>query len=215
MLAVILVVYSIATGLQPQIVRASAMTVLGLAAYMVRRDPDALSALSISGIAYLLWRPDAIYGMPFQLSFVAVAAIAIFFRRSASKGSDPHSEFVRITYDCLRLSAIILIATTPLIAYYLGMVSTVSVIANLMLWWCLPLAVGIAFCAHGIALVVPSLGDAIASHFLGPLTGWIDWVLGSLGSGFGSMQVPGFSPFWLLAFYGAWLMTYRRRVVQP
>ena len=39
----------------------------------------------------------------------------------------------------------------------------------------------------------------------------VDWV----GDGVGSVQVPLFSPWWLVAFYGAWLMTYRRSVVQP
>jgi competence protein ComEC len=214
-LALVLVVYSIGAGLQPQIVRAACMTVLGLAAYMAKRDPDALSALALSGIAYLLWRPDSVYGMAFQVSFVTVACISLFYRRSSATRVTLRAEIVRYTKEFLSLSGIVVLASAPLIAYYLGVISMVSVFANLLVCWSLPLIVAVAFFGHGVSLLAPAVGDSIASHFLGPLCDWIYRVLDGMGRGFGTLDVPSFSGVWLLAFYGAWLMTYRRRVVQP
>jgi len=215
LLASLLAVYCLAAGLQPQIVRAALVTLFGLTAYLVRRDPDALSALALSGVAYLLWRPEAVYELAFQLSFVTVGCIALFFRRSPSRSAGVKDDLTRWGRDFLRVSGVILLATTPLIAYYLGVVSVVSVFANLLVFWCLPLIVGIAFVSHASWLVAPPLGEAIASRLLASLAHWIFGVLDRLGDGSWTLQVPGFSPLWLVAFYGAWLMTYRRRIVRP
>lgn len=215
LLAMVLCLYAVAAGLQPQIVRACVMTLLGLAAYLVRRDPDALSALSLAGFAYLLWRPEAVYQMAFQLSFVTVACLALFFYRSPGKGAERGGDLVRFTKDIVRFSWVMVLATTPLIAYYIGSISVVTVFANLMLCWCLPLVVGTAFVAHCVSLLFVALGDAIASSVLAPMCHWIYAVVGSAGGVTGMVSVPSFSAYWLVAFYGAWLMTYRRRIVQP
>jgi ComEC/Rec2-related protein len=215
LLASVLVVYDLAAGLQPQIVRAATMTILGLGAYLARRDPDALSALSVSGILYLLWRPESVFGMAFQLSFVTVACIALFFQRTPPVTHSWKDEVIRLSNEFLKLSAIVVLATAPLVAYYLGVFSVISIFANLMTCWTMPLIVTTAFFAHGLSLGVPSLGDAVATHFLSPLTGWVYGALDLMGDGSGAIQVPHFNALWLVAFYGAWLMTYRRAVVQP
>lgn len=214
-LAGVLLVYSLAAGLQPQIVRAAAMTLFGLTAYIVKRDADALSALSLSGIAYLLWRPQEVYGMAFQLSFVTVGCIALFFPRTPVVSAGWKPQLIRVTNDFLMVSAIVVLAVTPLVAYYLGVISVSSVLANIMLCWSLPLIVGAGFFAHAVSIGLPSVGDAIAGHCLSPLANWVYGVLSWLGDGSGTVQVPSFSALWLVAYYGAWLMTYRRRVDQP
>ncbi len=212
-LGLVLGLYCLAAGLQPQIVRAAAMSLLGLTAYMIRREPDALSALSLSAFVYLLWRPDAVYGMAFQLSFVTVASIALFFRPGSTTSSVSKNEVVRIAYDFARISAIVMLATTPLVAYYLGVISPSSVFANLMVYWSLPLVVGIGFFAHGVSLVLPAVGGEIAVLFLSPQTNWLYKVIGWMANT--TVAVPAFSGWWIIAFYGVWLMTYRRRVAQP
>lgn len=215
LLAVVLVFYSLAAGLQPQIVRAAFMTLLGLSAYLVKRDPDALSALCLSGALYLLWRPEAVYGMAFQLSFVTVAALILFYHPARRQRGDRKAEVIRVTNEFLKFSGIIALATTPLIAYYMGYVSLVVVAANLLMCWCLPVIVGIAFAAHLVSLCSAALGGTIASLFLAPLCHWIYAVVNAAGGGTATLQVAPFSAYWLFAFYGAWLMTHHRRVIQP
>jgi len=214
-LAIVLVIYALAAGLQPQIVRAVVMTILGLSAYLFRREPDPLSALSIGGICYLIWRPEAVYSLAFQLSFITVAAVALFFRRSPETHASPRSQIARHITDFLKLSGVVSMATMPMVAYTLGVVSLVAVFANLLVYWCLPFLVAIAFSAHATSLVLPQMGGAIASIFLTPISHFIYTVLGWLGDESTSLQAPAFSAYWLVALYGAWAMTYRRRVVQP
>jgi len=55
----------------------------------------------------------------------------------------------------------------------------------------------------------------MANLVLTPLSHWVHGVAGLMGSGWGGVQVPDFNGLWLVIFYGAWSMTYRRRVVQP
>jgi competence protein ComEC len=214
-LACVLTVYAIGAGLQPQIVRAAFMSVAGIAAFLVGREPDALSALSLSGIAYLLWRPESVYGMSFQISMIVVGSVSLFFRRDRGSPTGNREAVIRFAQEFGRLSWVVLLASTPLVAYYLGVVSLPSVFANLMVCWATPLVVAAAFVAHAVSLVLPTVGEAMANLVLTPLSHWVHGVAGLMGSGWGGVPVPDFNGLWLVIFYGAWSMTYRRRVVQP
>ena len=215
MLAGVLGVYALATGLQPQVIRTIVVTLLGMCAYLFRRDSDALSALCLAGTCYLLWRPEAVFAMGFQFSFITAGFVALFYNRSRITPKTLKGAFIRSAKEFVNLMSVILLATTPLIAYYLGVVSVTSLFANILLCGCVPVMVTVAFMGHALSFLVPALGDAIATHLLTPIAGWVSTTIGWLGDGTGRVDVPAFSAFWLVAFYGAWLMTYRRRVVQP
>lgn len=215
LLGLLLALYSIAAGLQPQIVRASIMAVLGLSAFVARRDPDPLSALAISGCGYLLWHPEAVFGMAFQVAFVAVGGLCLFYRQSRPGKRSTLGDFVRITNDLSRVSLIVMLSTAPLVAYYLGSISLLSVFANLLLCWSIPLIVGIGFTSYFISLVSATLGSGVAIGCLEPICRLVEGMLGRVGQDAIVIEVPGFSWVWLIAYYGAWLMTFRRRVVQP
>ena len=213
-LACVLVVYAIGAGLQPQIVRAVFMTIIGMSAYLWRREPDAISALAMSALGYLMWRPESIYSMAFQLSLLVVGAVGLFYHRDRAATLNFKDSMKREVNQMVRLSAVVLLASWPLVAYYLGVISLPSLFGNIAVCWTAPVIVTTAFGGHLFSLIQPSVGQGAASVILPLFTHFIYAVSGWMGSGWGSIQVPDFNGLWLLIYYGAWSMTYRRRVVQ-
>ncbi|MDR3691369.1 MAG: ComEC/Rec2 family competence protein, partial [Fimbriimonas sp.] len=213
--ASILCLYALAAGLNPAVVRASVMSILALSAHLFRREPDALSSLALAGIGYLLWNPHAVYSPGFALSFVTVACVALFFKRAPIDLSDRRQLLLRWSNDFLCLSWVICVAALPLSAYYFGVVSAVSVLSNLLVAWCTPLLVGGSILTYVLSTVLPTVAAAISSHILGPLSQWVLTVLDWTGGEGSSLNLPPFSGYWLVLFYGALILTVRRRVVQP
>ena len=73
----ILLLYMLMTGASGSVVRAVIMLILGMAAAVCGRSYDMRSALSLSALVLMLWRPYQILTSGFQLSFGAVAAITL------------------------------------------------------------------------------------------------------------------------------------------
>ncbi len=76
----LMIFYAMVTGASGSTVRAVIMLVVSFAAAAVFRTYDMLTGLSLALILILLWRPYQLIQSGFQLSFGAVAAIAIFCR---------------------------------------------------------------------------------------------------------------------------------------
>ena len=87
--------------------------------------------------------------------------------------------------------------------------------ANLLMCWIAPALIVCGFVGYFVWLLLPALGAGIGLAFVEPLCKGVYTLVDWVGQGQGSISVPEFNPLWLVAFYGAWLMTYRRRVVQP
>jgi competence protein ComEC len=71
----LLVVYALVTGGSVSVVRAVVMTAVVLVGRAMERRVDTLNALAFAAIGLLVWRPEALFEVGFQLSFGAVAAL--------------------------------------------------------------------------------------------------------------------------------------------
>jgi ComEC/Rec2-related protein len=209
----VLVVYAIGAGMRPPVVRSVAMAgILGMASYL-RREPDLLSALGATAAGYLLWRPSAIFDLGFQLSFAAVAGLAMFLGMPQELSSRPLRRLLGEVWAVGRASVAATVATAPLTAYYFGTVSIVSVVANVLIAVALPPITLGAFLAHGISPVLPSLSAGISILVIEPLAGWVLFVVNSLGNlSFAAFQPAAFSAYWMLPYFGVVLLTWRPRV---
>jgi competence protein ComEC len=104
-------------GAQIPVVRASLMISCALFAKFLGRRPFSLDVLWLSMFFILLFDPQALFSVSFQLSCLAVLGILIF-----SKGKS--SEF--------KVSLSATLFTFPLISYYFGQISWISVLANML-----------------------------------------------------------------------------------
>lgn len=208
----VLAAYAIGAGMRPPVVRAVLMSaVLGLAS-IVRREPDLLSALGLSAVVYLLWRPVALFDLGFQFSFVTVAALGMFLQMPEDLPTAPIRRLGRVLWESGRASFVATLASAPLAAYYFGLVSIVAIPANVLIAVALPAITLTALVAQPIDAVWPALSSGMMSVLVEPLVGWILWVAESFGSlDFAAVSTPAFSAWWMLPYCVALGLIWRPR----
>ena len=75
--SIVLFMYMLMTGASGSVIRAVIMLILNIAAAVIGRNYCMTTAISISAIAVMLYRPYMIFTSGFQLSFGAVASISL------------------------------------------------------------------------------------------------------------------------------------------
>lgn len=135
----VLIVYMCMVGLTPSVVRACVMQIMLLAAPLLRRDGDSLTALTLALALILLGNPHAAAGVSLQLSFAATLGLVLFSRRLQRflcrwyQGSHRWLKMV-IAFTATNLAAVLsaLVFTLPLTAFYFGSVILVSPISGIL-----------------------------------------------------------------------------------
>jgi len=146
-----------------------------LIAMLFDREYDGPTALSFAVLVMLAANPLTVLSVSFQLSVGCMAGIFLFsepirrylhrFAESAPiKGKKALERLCKAIASSVSVSLSASIVTTPLVAYYFGCISTVSILTNLLVLWI------ISFIFYGIILC---LLVSIASIWLAQLLGSI------------------------------------------
>ncbi|MBW2105958.1 MAG: ComEC/Rec2 family competence protein [Deltaproteobacteria bacterium] len=169
------IAYALLTGLHISTQRAMVMVLVFLWSFIIGREKDVWSSLSLAALIILTLNGNALFTISFQLSFVAVAGILwlapLIFSRIAkfkkdkeffNKGQTLHS-ILTYTLGLIAVTTSATIMTIPLIAHHFHRFSMVALPANLTVvpiigLWVIPL--GLLSC---IALL---LSPALAGFFL-------------------------------------------------
>ena len=167
--------YACLAGAELATIRSLVMVVVALVAKWFGYEQRIFHALSVAAVAILWHDPRAIYDISFQLSFVSVCAIAWWLccwpdgedqeRRSSSQSLS--YRIVRWGKDALLLSAVVTLATLPLVALYFNQIPWIGLFSNV-----------IAVPVMGALLVPLGLAAAIAQNMVGeglPFAGWLQW----------------------------------------
>ena len=176
--------YAALAGFSPSVTRAAIMASAYLLARAMGRQRSALPAIGLAAGLMVAVDPVILRSVSFQLSFAAVAGIALLatplydlFHRGVEKatGADSRSNtVVSPLVAMVAMSIAATIATAPLVAFYFGRVPTWSVPATTFVLPVLPLTVVLG-AATGIA--------GLIHEQLGAVFGWPLWVAGSYMSG--------------------------------
>lgn len=141
-----LVFYAFLTGGQPPVVRATIMAVVFLAGFLVERDQESVNTLSLAALILLLMNPLNLFDAGFQLSFISVLAILIFyprlmqvlykffpeFKEGPRKNTFKHKA-VRYLFQSTAFSLVAYLGVVPLVIYYFQYVTPVVLLANLFI----------------------------------------------------------------------------------
>ncbi len=149
-----LLCYCAVAAFPPSLVRASVMTLCFLGADVRQRRADVPCAMALAALLILLCAPKALFDVGFQLSFGAVAGIALLLPPLSRLCQTLPKAFSQSA--CVSLSATC--GTLPLSACYFGRVPLYSLAANLLILPLLPLSILPAF----IAVLVYPLSPLIA-----------------------------------------------------
>ena len=177
-----LLFFFLMVGWSPSVVRASIMYLFLIASFWFRRESDSLNALSAALLLILLYLPTAVDSVSLQLSFSATLGLILFAGRVNSALAAPKWispawakriwNWIAASISCTLCAQIFAI---PILLYYFGYVSILSIPANLAVLWAVS-AVFALGCAFAIAcLLVPMIAQPLAS-VIGPLTDYI-WLI--------------------------------------
>jgi competence protein ComEC len=204
----VLAAYLSATGFHAATLRACIVTVVALSAYFFRREPDYLSATGLAAIVTLLWQPWSLYSPGFQLTYVAVAALSLYWKRFPSlRNKEKWQIFLRWLWLLFRVSLIATLATAPITAFHFGEVSLIAPFTNLLIDPVVPILLLIAMIFWPIGLLLPNLHAAVLNLVAAPLAGWILFVTDAFGGlPWTFIQLPEFSAYWLILYYSVFLL---------
>ncbi len=193
-------------------VRAFVMISLFLVGLLMGRKGFWFNTVLLAAFLLVLWEPEVILKLSFQLSFIAVLFIGASIKRKEDdddnnessgqkKGSAP-AEFVG---NSLRLTLAATIGTAPLVAYHFHYFSLISPLSNLIV---APL---IGFIVLPLALI-SSFAYILTGHYLfGPLVGHVTdlslWLVRLMARiPFADVGLPALPPALIVFFYCGFLL---------
>ena len=120
--------YAFIAGMPISLVRASIMFSLATIATFAQNDTPPLHILALSALTILLFKPSALFGISFQLSFLAVFFIIVLYQ--------PLREIIirrNVIIDMLMLSVVAQLGTAPLSIYYFHTLPLTGAIVSVIL----------------------------------------------------------------------------------
>ncbi|GEM_PF-54762 len=171
--------YATLAGLSPSVVRAAVMFTVYLAAHALGRQRSVLPAIGLAAAVMVAVQPDVIESVSFQLSFAAVAGIAVLSPGMAERG---RTLWARLTGAAAppvgAVDAVIrgvaaglgaTIATVPLFLFHFGSFAVWGTVSTLLAMPVLAVLTISAAAAGLLGMVWPLAGQ---------VAGWPAWLAG-------------------------------------
>jgi len=142
----VLVLFAVVTGCSPSVVRACIMQILVILALLLNQEYDPPTALSAAVLVILASNPLSITSISLQLSAGCMVGIFLFSQRIHSyllsntrlgpaKGKRIKARLSRWIVGSISVTLGAMSTTTPLSAFYFGMVSISGIVTNLLILW--------------------------------------------------------------------------------
>ncbi len=172
-----IVLYTIMVGADASVVRAAIMGSIYLVGSRIMGRPTfAYASLFAAGILMTLWRPFSLWDVGFQLSFAATLGLMLYadrFARWTQRRLAQRLPAPTVTWlmgplsDTVMVTLAAQLSTLPLIMFYFGQISLVSLIANPLI---LPAQPGLML-TGGLATLLGLLSPIVAQP-----VAWIAWL---------------------------------------
>jgi len=159
----LMVLFVLVSGAAPSAIRACVMQTFLLAGMFLNRESDPLTSLSAALIFLLLLNPFAIADVGLQLSFLATLGIVLYSRKmneNLISRIEKSGKVTRFFTSSISLTVVASLFAAPLVAFYFGWISLVSVFANLLVVWVVQFALIFSFAAVAVGFV-PVVGTAV------------------------------------------------------
>jgi competence protein ComEC len=204
--------YTLLTGMQVPTVRSCIAALLVLGGIALGRDALSLRLVAVGALLVMLFRPEAVAGASFQLSFAAVTAIIAFHSLPWTKrrfGPVDGGVAIRIGRGLLSLLAtglVVEVALIPFALYHFHKAGLYGVAANM---FAIPWTTFVIMPAEAAALLLDTVG---LGAWMWAVAGWtIDVLLGlarTVGSAEGAVaSLPSMArgAFAMIVMGGLWL----------
>lgn len=147
--------YVVFAGMSPSLIRAALMISIYSLGTLMHRDKISLNSLSFAGCLSVILSPQIIFDLCFQLSFISVFSIMLFYR-PITEILPSHPSVIKKIMQMTAVSLAAYIGTMPIILHNFGSLSLCFLITNLIV---IPLTTAVIYLA--ILSFVPFLGTYI------------------------------------------------------
>ncbi|HEY9177410.1 MAG TPA: ComEC/Rec2 family competence protein, partial [Flavipsychrobacter sp.] len=146
-------IYVVVAGAPPSAVRAATMfSILGIG-FALQKTPNGINQLLAAAFILLVVEPMWLYSIGFQLSFVAVLSIMLFYR-PVYRWWSPVNKIARMLWGAVAVSIAAEILVAPLVIYYFHLFPLQFIVANVL-----------AYLFMGLVLVLGMLLIAMSSIY--------------------------------------------------
>ena len=212
------IAYTLLTGAQVPTVRSCIAAVLVLGGIALGRDALSLRLVAVGALVVLLFRPEAVAGPSFQLSFAAVTAIIALHssawgrRIFARRDEGPVARVSRLLLGMLLTGFAVEVALIPFALYHFHKAGLFGVAANLI---AIPLTTFVIMPLEAGALLFDIVGLGAPLWWAAGVT--LDallWLAHSVAGARGAVATLASMPSWafaLMVFGGLWLCLWTTR----
>lgn len=164
----ILIVFAVATRLEPSVMRATATAMLSVSAVSLGRASTGIRTLSLAVTALIIVDPFLVYSVGFSLSVAASLGILILgpVIEGRIPGPSAFSNAAAVTVSAQ-------LGVAPLLMLWFGPISLVSVPANLLVGWAAGLVMTLGLTAGMVAGLLP---DTIGMVLQWPTSTFLWWI---------------------------------------
>ncbi|MBR5117973.1 MAG: ComEC/Rec2 family competence protein [Muribaculaceae bacterium] len=161
----LLIGYDILTGMSPSVVRATVMIAFVFMSMLFYRKSTPLNSVAAAALVILVFSPSSLYSVGFQLSFITVTALIIFYQNFDIKY--PSNRLLKYLYSLFLTSLVAMLSSLILTAYYFNTISVMSVLANIIILPIFPVFMTVG----AVVLLLLTMGGSV-----GWLNGSLDWM---------------------------------------
>ncbi len=130
-----ILLFTFISGLQDSAIRAALLSIAILFAYTFQKRYNLINLLSYIVIFVIIFNPNIIHSAGFQMSVVSVFGILIFYnsvKNFINQFIQSENLIINFVINSIAITISASITISPIIAYYFGIYSIVSPLANLL-----------------------------------------------------------------------------------
>ena len=198
-----LVFYLALSGANIPAVRSFVMIGLFLIGLVIGRKGFWLNSVLFACFLIIIWEPESIFSLSFQLSFLAVLFIGFTIRQGEDE-EKKGNKFIRYVKSALLMTLAASIGTAPLVAYHFHYFSVISPLTNLIIapvigFMLIPMSVVSAF----FYLIS---GHFVFTPFLSPAADVSIYLVTFFAKlPFADMKIPAFPLILVILFYAGFI----------
>ncbi len=126
--------YSLLSGMQVPILRALIMFGFGVVAQILGKEKEGLFITLLTGLLMLIYHPEWLYSVSFQLSFMATLGVIVLSPLLISK-----LELLGFLKDDVGVTISVFLLTLPIISSNFHQLSLIGLVVNSLVLWVVPI----------------------------------------------------------------------------
>lgn len=188
--------YVLLTGMSASILRSAIMFTVYVFSFMLNRQSSSLNSLALAAFVLLIVNPLSLWDVSFQMSFMAVLSIVLFYQPLHRLLPDTRFANIRAVKRAWALAVISMVSqigVAPLVAYYFGRFPVYFLLTNFLV---IPCAYIILYGAVLLFVLMPfmALQYGVAkglSFVVSLMTSGLEWISGLPGACIENIRLNG------------------------